>query len=437
MSCRALAIFCMIVATTGAVRAGEITKTDDTILDVNVVSFDEGKLKVEPLGKSGADPTTNIPIGEIVRVQFQSNRDPRSPVRTPREAQNEPAPPRPGPAGGQLSSTWQMKLKDGDQISGSLESWSDDRITIEMQQQVRTSLQVPVSRIAEIWRASPDLVRRAKELKVTAKSEDVAYISREQGVVAVAGTARGIESDSLNFIYDGQQRKINLEHLLGVALSPQRQSPATRPSSQPGQPEIVTFHLLNGDRLSGNWTLLKYGLVYGESLWGQTFTLPASYISSAEVRDNRVVYLSDLKPAKVEQTPYFDRIIPWRADKSLDGGPLKLNDGRQYAHGVAVHSRCVLDYELDGQYQQFRARLGFELLPPDAPPGRVTARVLVDGKAQFENPDVSSSEEPRTLIIDLRAANHLTLEIDFGADQDVNDRVVWANARLIRAAADK
>jgi hypothetical protein len=96
-----------------------------------------------------------------------------------------------------------------------------------------------------------------------------------------------------------------------------------------------------------------------------------------------------------------------------------------------------LEYDLDGQFEQFRACLGFELLPADAVAGRVAARVLVDGKVQFENPDVRSNDEPKTLIIDVRMANHLTLEIDFGQDQDVNDRVVWANARLIRADADK
>ena len=67
--------------------------------------------------------------------------------------------------------------------------------------------------------------------------------------------------------------------------------------------------------------------------------LPITSISSVDVHNTRVVSLSELKPDRVEQTPFFDRVIPWRVDSSLDGGPLKLNDGQQYARGIAMHSR--------------------------------------------------------------------------------------------------
>jgi hypothetical protein len=175
-----------------------------------------------------------------------------------------------------------------------------------------------------------------------------------------------------------------------------------------------------------------------ETFWNETVALRVSGIGRIEIHGGEDgVFLSDLKPTKVEQTPYFDRLIPFRVDSSLDGGPLKLNDGRQYAHGIAMHSRCVLEYELGGQFARFKTRLGFEPIPSNSPVGRVAIRVLADDVTRFENPDFRSDDKPRDLDVDVRGVNRLVLEVDFGQDQDVNDRVGWGEARLLRAEGER
>ena len=37
------------------------------------------------------------------------------------------------------------------------------------------------------------------------------------------------------------------------------------------------------------------------------------------------------------------------------------------------------------------------------------------------------------LVLPVAGAEQLRLQVDFGADQDTGDRVIWANARLQRA----
>src|ERR1019366_4267583 len=81
-------------------------------------------------------------------------------------------------------------------------------------------------------------------------------------------------------------------------------------------------------------------------------------ITTIDFVNGRVSSLCDLKPKTVEQTPYFSRVIPYRIDHSLTGGPLVLQDG-SINRGIAVHSRCVLSYELTGDVDRFKTKLGF------------------------------------------------------------------------------
>jgi hypothetical protein len=153
-----------------------------------------------------------------------------------------------------------------------------------------------------------------------------------------------------------------------------------------------------------------------------------SSISSIDFLNGRVSSLCDFKPTKVEQTPYFGRVMPYQIDKSLTGGPMVLSDG-QCPRGIAVHSHCLLEYDVTG-YDRFKTRLGFQV--PEGTSGRVLARVLGDGKVLYENLDARGDQPPIDIDVPLTGVKTLTLLIDFGKDQDVGDRVIWANPRLVR-----
>jgi hypothetical protein len=142
-----------------------------------------------------------------------------------------------------------------------------------------------------------------------------------------------------------------------------------------------------------------------------------------------MTYLSDLNPSKVEETPFFGRRLPWRRDISLLGEPLKMN-GQTYDRGLAVHSRCVLTYDLNGRYSTFEALVGFD----DAVKGkgRVDCRVFADDKELYSNPDLRADGPPIKLAFPVEGAEQLRLQVDYGHGQDTGDRLIWANARLYR-----
>jgi len=318
---------------------------------------------------------------------------------------------------------WSISLINGDTLQARFETWADHKIKVKLGAPLGQSVEIPGDQVAAIWSGNTDAVKKARALKVEPGPDDVVYAQKDDDVVSVTGQALGIAGDALNFRYGDAERKIAMDRLVGIVFGQGGQSKPADALSQ-------SFKLDTGDILSGSWTGMDKDAALLRTAWGEVVRIPAADIYTVDMVNGRVVYVSDLKPSKVEQTPYFGRVIPFRVDASLDGGPLKLSDAA-YAKGIAVHSRCVLVYNLSGNFERFRAKLGFE--QPAGALGRVAVRVLSGGKVLYENPDARGDQPPVDLDLDMTGQHQLTLEVDFGKDQDVGDRVIWANARLLRA----
>jgi hypothetical protein len=262
----------------------------------------------------------------------------------------------------------------------------------------------------------------AKRLKTRGTEDLLLARAREGEVLAIAGVVEGTESDRLQFRYQDRTRTLPLSQVEGWIM-------AARPD--PASPDgLRTRFTLFGDlAVSGNWKDLDTQTWTLEAPWGQELKVPAAEVQDVRFQGGAMTYLCDLKPSRVEETPFFGRRMPWRRDAGLLGTPLRMSD-RTYEHGIAVHSRCVLSYDLNGRYSRFEAVLGFD----DAArgKGRVDCRVVADGKELYSNKDLKADEPPVPLSLSVAGAAQLRLEVDFGRDQDEGDRVIWADARLFR-----
>ena len=150
------------------------------------------------------------------------------------------------------------------------------------------------------------------------------------------------------------------------------------------------------------------------------------------VHNGRQVWLEDLHPSAVVQTPYLDRLMPYQVNQNLTGGPLLLSTG-PVSKGIAVHSRCFLTYDIGGGYARFRTVVGFQ--QPEGKSGRVAIRVNGDGRTLWENPDFKGDEKPVPLDLPITGVSQLVLQVDYGKGQDVGDRVIWGEARLLKPLA--
>ena len=151
-----------------------------------------------------------------------------------------------------------------------------------------------------------------------------------------------------------------------------------------------TFTLSGGLVLSGRWDKIEGDKWQVETPWGQKVQLPTAEIRGVRFRGGQMAYLSDLKPSKVEETPYFGRRTPYRRDVALDGSPLKLDD-QPIEKGLAVHSRTALTYDLTPIRH---VRGAGRIRCAGNKKGRVDCRVFADGKELYANPDLRADAPP-------------------------------------------
>ena len=197
----------------------------------------------------------------------------------------------------------------------------------------------------------------------------------------------------MRFRYQDKSRTLPLALVEGLVM-------ASRPESAPPAAPSQVFSL-PGAVVSGRLKDLDTAVWKVETAWGQSLNLPAPEVQRVRFRGGEMTYLSDLEPSKVEETPFFGLRLPWRRDVNLLGEPLKMN-GQGFERGLAVHSRCVLTYDLDGQYATFEALVGFD----DAAKGkgRVDCRVFADGKELYADPDLRADGPPKALTLPVSGA---------------------------------
>ena len=165
------------------------------------------------------------------------------------------------------------------------------------------------------------------------------------------------------------------------------------------------------------------------TLFGARLKVSALDVVACEFRNGRIVYLSDLKPTEYAHQPFLTLSWPWRADRAVGGGPLRIR-GQLFRKGLGMHSKSRLVFRLDGAYRQFQALVGVDDEARDR--GSVVFRVRVDDQVRFTSPVLTGTSPPQDVSLPLAGAKQLVLEVDYGPDGDVLDRADWADARLLR-----
>lgn len=320
-----------------------------------------------------------------------------------------------------------VRLEGGDLLRGELLSLGDETLTLKTAW--APDLRVPSLMVSLLSfdRVGPPEARQLLEAKAAERGREdtVLAIGRDQTIAPITGTVQSVADGKVTMLFEGQPRMLQQDRVVGIVLASRPDRPAERTSCQ-------VFQLTSGETISGAWEgIAKEGLRL-RTRWGQTLLFEHTQVRSIGTRNGKLVYLSDLPLAEVDEAPYFSRRFPFRRDQSLFGQPLVIGK-KQYAKGLAVHARCVLTYELDGSYESFKSTLAFDRSSEGR--GRVNVRVIADGKSVFARDDVRASQVPLPVEARLAGARTLALEVDFGEEEDVGDRVIWADARILRAGS--
>jgi len=350
-----------------------------------------------------------IPLASVVSIRYRS-----SDTRVPADAA-------------------EVVLSDGDRLVGRIEGGSETSLRI------RTSLgavDAPVEAIRYVLfpahRAVP-----TDEIDLSLRNDRdtlyrIAGRSADRTVDTVGGTLVGFGKEDLAFTGPGGSFTFRYEDLAALVLAatgPPREAPPSVARVRGGDGTAVTGILATLTPDEATLRDTPVGLLQ----------IPAGAIDSISFRNPAFVFLSDLEPVEVRETPYFGPddafLFRFRRDRTVSGGELVLG-GIRYEKGLGVHARCVLAYDLAGRFRTFHSLIGIDDEAERMPATAVVAfRVVVDGDSRFESGPFREGDPPRIVPgIDVSGAHRLVLEVDFGDASDAGDRAIWANALLTRAA---
>lgn len=157
-----------------------------------------------------------------------------------------------------------------------------------------------------------------------------------------------------------------------------------------------------------------------------------SRVSAIEQVNGPVSWLSARQPSESIYTPFFgtDLRFPARMNRNYKGDPIRFG-ATTYMHGIGVHSYSRLTWPLDGEYRAFRTRYAIDTDEPNTR-ADVTVRIKLDDKTVYEKEHVRPGALSPVVLEELKGAKKLTLEVDYGANGDTEDRFNWIGPALLK-----
>jgi hypothetical protein len=274
-------------------------------------------------------------------------------------------------------------------------------------------------------------LKEARALVRNGKSADNIDQERTEDVVQMSNgdTAKGIVADisatNVKINSGGSDLDLAMDNIDWIYFAA---------AGKPKQREERSFRvrLLDGSILAA--TAVGFG---GDTL---TFTLgqndqrkvAISSVDGIEQINGPVSWLSSRIPEQVVQVPYYGATAwPTRMDQTVGGKAIQFGN-QVFSRGIGVHSYSRIDYALDGQYEAFRTQYAIAT-DERRQYADVTVRIKVDGKLVHEKQNLRADVLAPVVIVDLpKAAKMLTLEVDYGAANDTQDRVNWIEPALLR-----
>jgi hypothetical protein len=243
----------------------------------------------------------------------------------------------------------------------------------------------------------------------------------------LAGEIVGLNEDAVKVKAAAGEISVGKEKIAAVTFNP---SLAVKPKAESLR---LWLGLSDGSRLAGSALAVEHGNAKLTTLPGQHLTLPLDKIVALQPLGGKARYVSDLKPAKYEPTPFLDLKWPYHADRNVLGSQLREAEGL-YLKGLGVHSAARLTYDLDKPYRRFAAEAAID--QQTAGRGSAVFRVYTDDgsgdwQLKYESPTVRGGAASQPISVDLTGAKRLSLFVDFADHGDEQAHADWLGARLL------
>lgn len=186
--------------------------------------------------------------------------------------------------------------------------------------------------------------------------------------------------------------------------------------------KAIRVGLVDGSTVSASAIVLDSAQLRFQSFDGKPRGVPLESILLIEQINGPVTWLSSLTPVEAVRAGYFGDAPPAADASSVQGSPNR---------SIRAHSYSRLVYDIPRGARVLRTQFAID---GDLPYADVTIRVLLDGRPQFERRNVRAGKPGDPLVLDVGSARQVALEVDFGENYDVQDRVVWIEPAFLREA---
>lgn len=258
---------------------------------------------------------------------------------------------------------------------------------------------------------------------------DVLVVRGAEALDHHKGVLHDVTAETVGFELDGERLPVKRPKVYGLVYRhPEgRELPGARCSLTDGEGSrwMVRTLALEGDVL--RWTTPA----------GVAAAMPVGLVARIDFSEGKIVFLSDLKPESVRWTPFFGtadnlpalaEFFAPRQDRALEPRPLKLA-GKEYAKGLALHSRTEVTYRLARPFRRLAAVAGID--DRVRPGGHVQLVIRGDDKVLFDEM-IAGTDPPKALDLDIAGVRRITVLVDFGKDLDVGDHLNLCEARVIQ-----
>jgi hypothetical protein len=166
---------------------------------------------------------------------------------------------------------------------------------------------------------------------------------------------------------------------------------------------------------------------------GAKIELTPTLVSRLDYSGGKLTWLSDLEPVQVVETYVDSSPFHYKRDHNLENGPIRL-DNVTYSRGLALHATTELEYDLKGDYREFKAVVGIDDLIGGLP-GPTVLRIEGDGKLLKEFTfDRRDKVRHKEVTLNIKDVQKLRLrvapggedrkQLDFGMHLDLGDAKV-------------
>lgn len=286
-------------------------------------------------------------------------------------------------------------------------------------------MKVPLDAVSHVYHNAqdPKVVAWWKDQIPRKRTSDVLGVVKDGALNALSGTFGDADAEGKTIQFDldssGDPRALRLDRVAGILFLRRGV-------------ELPKETMCKLSDASGNLVMIA---AVEPIATGYRFTTPvgatveytADSIAKLDYSKGKLAFLSDLEPINVVERFALERFGHYRRDKNLDGGPLRLKN-QVYGKGLAVPATTELEYNLNGEFREFRAVAGVNDLVGGSE-GATTLRIEVDGK-ELLSIALTRKDGPRPIALSVKDAQRLKIIVASDSVIDLGKHLDLADAKV-------